>query len=396
VRLGHHQHVHEKRAVHTQWVTETAAEVVIYVDQSGNTIRVEGGQAAPTPQPQAINVPAPAPAPAAPTPAPAAPAAPVVPAASPQPAPAPAPPAPAPVAPPASSDENVGPVVNSRYASEAAGIAQSNGYGISWTPFNGAEGSVTCKDQGQADSEFAKIASLHFTSVRIYGNACNQVEVAMKAASKSGLQLMLGVFDLRNTAAETQDIIAQVERSGVGWGIVHTLSVGNEDVQKGLVSPGDVFAGVATARSLLRPAGFQGAIVHVDTMAAILAHPELCKDAGGDFIAANIHPFFNSGTPAVMAGRFVAEQVGALRSCSVTQNRKRANHRVIVTETGWPTGGDANGKAVPGLIQQFAAIASIKHHVPNDVYLYSAFNNAWLPNNGGTFGAEHFWGLLDN
>jgi len=55
----------------------------------------------------------------------------------------------------------------------------------------------------------------------------------------------------------------------------------------------------------------------------------------------------------------------------------------------------ANGAAVPGRRQQFSAIASIKKRVPKDVYLYSAFNNYWLADNAGTFGAEHYWGLLE-
>jgi exo-beta-1,3-glucanase (GH17 family) len=114
----------------------------------------------------------------------------------------------------------------------------------------------------------------------------------------------------------------------------------------------------------------------------------------GDYIAANIHAFFNPQTPANQAGDFVANQVDALQQCGASHRRK--NVRVRVTETGWPKEGEANGAAIPGKANQNAAIASIKRKLGNDVFLFSAFNNYWMKNNPSTFGAEHFWGVLDN
>jgi exo-beta-1,3-glucanase (GH17 family) len=204
---------------------------------------------------------------------------------------------------------------------------------------------------------------------------------------------MLGIFDISNTAGEANDLVGQVQRSG-GWGLVDSIGVGNEDVQNGK-SVQSVIDAVAVARGILRGAGFQGGIVHVDTSAAIMRNRQLCSTAAGDYIAANIHPFFNAAIAPTLAGAFVSTEVGILRACSATTSRKRKDHRVVVTETGWPKGGNSNGLAIPGFSQQQAAIASIKKRVPRDVFLYSAFNNKWLVDNSGTFGAEHFWGLLD-
>jgi exo-beta-1,3-glucanase (GH17 family) len=411
-----HSLVHVKRAIVTKWVTVYAPEVVIYVDRNGVPYKTEYGVVStathppvnliasvqstytPLPSPISLALPVPehstAPAPID-IPSPHAistpnevPSSVVVPSAIAIPSPITAP-APAAIAP------DVTPA-DAKYASQAAGVSKSNDYGISWTPFNGVEGSTTCKPQGQASSEFARIALQQFTSVRVYGTDCNQVTLAMIAAKAIGLQLMVGVFDLKNTQSEVHELIRQVNTAGGDWSIVHTITIGNEDVEKGLASPVDVINAIAIARQALSTTSFQGAIVHVDTMAAIYKHPELCGDKAGDYIAANIHPFFNSGTPAILAGKFVSQQIEILRQCSQSQSQKRGDHRVVVTETGWPTGGNANGLAVPGRAQQFAAIASIKKEIPTDVYLYSAFNNNWLANNAGTFGAEHYWGILDN
>jgi exo-beta-1,3-glucanase (GH17 family) len=238
------------------------------------------------------------------------------------------------------------------------------------------------------------MASLQFTTVRIYGVACNQVELTMHAAAENGLRVMLGVFDLANVVGEANDLIRQVQSTGLGWGIVDTVSIGNEDVQKGTASADSVIAAVNTARGILRGAGYQGPIVHVETHGAILANPQLCSEAAGDYIAANIHPFFNPLIIAHFAGKYVKSQVHALQQCSASQSRKRSVHRVVVTETGWPTSGWPNGLAIPSKGQQFSAIKSIKRELSNDVYLFSAFDNRWQKDSAGTFGAEKHWGLL--
>jgi exo-beta-1,3-glucanase (GH17 family) len=374
-------------------LTFTAPDVVVYVDANGNPISTGYvNQPAPTPAVPVpavnvapVNVPAkPSPVPEAPVPKPAAVSNNYV-------APAPVPtPEPAPVV------VNDGPAVvtNQKYPAVAAGVSRSNGYGISWTPFKGTQGNVQCKSQAEANDDFTMMAGQQFTTVRIYGVACNQAAIAVRAAQNSGLRVMLGVFDISNTAGETNDMINQVQGSGTGWNLVDSISIGNEDVQNGK-SVSDVLNAVATARGILRGAGYEGPIVHVDTSAAILNNRQLCSSDAGDYIAANIHPFFNAAIAPSLAGAFVATEVGLLRICSAATSRKRKDHRVVVTETGWPRGGSSNGLAVPGSAQQFSAIASIKKFVPNDVYLYSAFNNKWLVDNSGTFGAEHFWGLLD-
>jgi exo-beta-1,3-glucanase (GH17 family) len=403
---GRDTQLQQKRAVHTEveWITEEIDEAVI-VDEDGMPIATSYQRGAPTPAAAPVNHPVyvaatPSPAPAAPPrqeayinkpiPAPA-------PAPSPAPAPAqfpvyaPAAPAPAPAPAPVA---HFPPEAAERYAHVAAGVAKSDGYGISWTPFAGEEDAVICKPQDQVDEEFSKIAQLQFTTIRTYGVACDQATLAMRGAAANGLRVMLGVFDLSNVAGETHDLVRQVQATGLGWGIVDTITIGNEDVQKGVASADSVIGAINTARGILRGAGYQGPVVHVETHGAILANPQLCSEAAGDYIAANIHPFFNPTTVARSAGKYVKSQVEALRECSARNSWKRSEHRVVVTETGWPTGGRSNGLAIPGRLHQFAAIKSIKNELDNDVYLFSAFDNRWQRDSADTFGAEKHWGLL--
>lgn len=433
----HDAHGIERRDVVVKTVTEVLhlPNVIVYVDNNGvpystgteagpsvteaaaapadaaaeptpsanaaNEAPVESAPEPPSPTPEAAPAPSPAPAPPAqpapaPEPAPAPPVAPKPPA-SPEPPTAPAPvPEPAPEPAPAPSPEPSPAPEEPNIIGEVANPSErSTGMGISWTPFNGEIGNVGCKKQDQADSEFEKMAA-QFAMVRLYGSACNQVELALRAAQKTGTKLMLGVFDIKNVENETRDLVKQVQAAGQGWTLVDTISVGNEDVQKGVASVDGVIDGVAKARAILKDAGYSGNVVHVDTQNAILDNQVLCGPKAGDYIAANVHPFFNPDTPPSEAGNFVALQTSLLRACGARQNRKRKEIKVVITETGWPAAGNPNGKAVPGKAQQKTALESIKRLFKGDVYLYSAFSNKWLEDSASTFGAEHFWGILDN
>jgi exo-beta-1,3-glucanase (GH17 family) len=267
-------------------------------------------------------------------------------------------------------------------------------YGIAWSGYKGVEGNSPCKTLEDADNDWSQLGA--FNIVRVYGTDCNQPSNSLQLAQKYNKKVVLGAFYLEDATlrADLQTMINSANANG-GWANVDTVTVGNEDVNKGTASPGQVIAAVSTARTMLRSAGYNGPIVHVDTQNAILAHPELCGHAAGDYIAANIHPFFNPNTPASQAGNFISGQVQALQQCGAT-SWKRRNTRVRVMETGWPKGGDANGAAVPSKENQMQAISSIKKALGNDVFLFSAFNNYWMPNNAGTFNTEHYWGIFDN
>jgi exo-beta-1,3-glucanase (GH17 family) len=266
-----------------------------------------------------------------------------------------------------------------------------SGYGVAWSAYKGNEQYSPCKTLEDADNEWSQMGA--FGTVRTYGADCEQASNALQLGKKYNKKVVLSAFFLDNRLVPDLNTIAAAGQAH-GWDTVDTITVGNEDVNKGAASVGQVIASVATARNILRAAGYNGPIVHVDTQNAILANPELCGHAAGDYIAANIHPFFNPNTPAEQAGSFVSGQVQALQQCGST-SWKRRNTRVRVMETGWPKGGEANGAAVPSKSNQQTAISSIKKALGSDVFLFSAFNNYWMKNDASTFNTEHFWGIFD-
>lgn len=260
--------------------------------------------------------------------------------------------------------------------------AESGLFGVAYAPYN-ADGS--CKSASQVMDDFTLLGKT-YGLVRVYGVDCNQIPAVYAAAKANNLKIMYGLFSLDNLGDQVATLTDGIESD---WSNVDTVSVGNELVNNGQASPQQIQDALTAARQLLSSAGWTGPVVTVDTFVAALAHPELC--ASSDYCAVNIHPFFDPNTPAEQAGTFVLNMVQALRT-----KLGNPSARVRVTESGWPWQGSANGQAVPGVDQQAAAISSIQSAFadnPEDVVLFSAFNDRWKAAAPETFYAEQFWGM---
>jgi len=364
----------------------------VYVDQYGNPIRTATETVVyipkETPTPTTFSVPSqssPSP-PLPPIPAPpAAPAAPMAALPPPPPPPVasesvPAPPtAAAPVAPEATSVSVSAPTSSLR----PEPISTTSGlHGVTYSPY---KGDGNCKTADEVDKDFSVFAK-DYGVVRIYGVDCDQVATVSKAARKYGNKLMIGIFDIHAVDSAVATMAAGV---GHDWSVVDTVSVGNELVNNGGATLEQSLEALAQARSSLKAAGYQGPVVIVDTFVAVLAHPEICDQS--DYCAVNIHPFFDANTGPTEAGSFVG---------SIMQNiRKKLsdpNKRIVVTETGWPWQGTANGAATPGIDHQATALSTIRNAFSGnvgDVFLFTAFNDLWKKAEPATFMAEQFWGM---
>ncbi|KAK7937665.1 uncharacterized protein PG986_014533 [Apiospora aurea] len=357
-RHGHPHDVHHRRAFipKRDKVTVTDAkftkpteipEVVVYVDQFGNPVRTatETVVVAPASVPPPLTSIKPVPQPSA--------------ASS--------------VAPPPKSSASAVPPPTSE---------DSTRHGITYSPYKGAGG---CKSAAEVDADFALFAKDHGV-IRLYGVDCDQVASGYAAAKKYGNKLMLGIFDINSIAQAVSTMAAGVKND---WSIVDTVSVGNELVNNGAAQVGQMLGAIEQTRTALRAKGYKGPVVTVDTFVAVIAHPELCD--ASDYCAVNVHPFFDPNTPCAKAGSFITSTVGRIRE-KLSDPKKR----IVVTETGWPWKGTANGAAVPGMDTQATAIASIKTSFtsnPADCILFTAFNDMWKKPDAGTFFAEQFWGI---
>ncbi|KAK1775918.1 glycoside hydrolase family 17 protein [Copromyces sp. CBS 386.78] len=289
--------------------------------------------------------------------------------------------------------------------------------GITYAPYD----LTGCRSPQNIAKDFSRIAKTgRYSVVRIYGVDCSQVLNTLRAASSASafgppLKLFLGIFHLSDLNGQITTLVKDVQTFAATsspkrsvqevWDtLIDTISVGNELVNNGQATPAQVLAAVRRVREALRREGYNGPVVTVDTFVAVLAHPQLCSSPDTDYCAVNIHPFFDAHTNAVQAGNFVKRQVLNIREATSEQGGKQK--RVVVTETGWPTQGNANYKAVPGRQEQKAAVEGVmtvwneaaQRQFGDDgdfeVFLFTAFDDEWKLADKGTFYAEQYWGML--
>lgn len=264
--------------------------------------------------------------------------------------------------------------------SDGGSVGSGGAKGITYSPY--LPGS--CKSASQVKSEIARLAG--FDIIRIYGVDCDQVTNVL-AALRPGQKIMLGIFDM--TAIESGLATINAAIASYGWGVVHSVTVGNELVNNGAASVNQIAGYVSRARSALSGYGYTGPVVSVDTFIAVINNPGLC--ALSDYIAVNAHAFFDSSTSAAQAGSWVQNQISRVSAACASVGVQK---QVLITETGWPWQGETNGAAVPSKPNQQAAVEAIKSAAGSSCVLFNAFDDLWKED--GPFNAEKYWGIYDN
>jgi exo-beta-1,3-glucanase (GH17 family) len=361
-------------ATFTAHTTVTDPAAVVWVDQNNNVIYTEFKTKS-TPPPAAspqimAAVPSPPPAVGAPVAAPAALST-------------------APEAAPAREAPNAAPVQASNnheqpQAAAQAGNAQQptiggGGYGICYD-LMAAAGS--CRTYDQMKGELSSIKSQGFGLARTYDIGCD-VGAFVKAAGEVGMRVMIGINSINNVDADIGKLIQLVNGN---WGPVHTVNVGNEVVNQGRGSAGQVVAAINQARGKLQGAGYSGNVVAVDTFNQHISFPEICR--ASDYCAANAHAFFDPQTSPGSAGDFVLRAQQQIAD-------KVGGKKVVITESGWPKSGAAEGASVPGVSQQQQAISSLKSAFaskPDELYIFQAYDATYK--DPGARGVETSWGVF--
>ncbi|KAK5084934.1 Cell surface mannoprotein mp65 [Exophiala xenobiotica] len=262
----------------------------------------------------------------------------------------------------------------------AGNSASSDGMGICYDMI---DSQPQCKDPATISSEFSFLKSQGYTMVRIYDIGC-PVNDFTAAAAQHGLTSMVGINSIANLQGDLNKLIGMM---GGNWASVDTVYIGNEQVNTGQASADQVAAAVSTAKGILSGAGFGANVITVDTFNVMMNDPTICSTS--DYCGTNIHAFFDPNTNAPNAGAFV---LNAYNKVAATNGGKR----IVITETGWPYHGNANGQAVPSPENQNSALDSIRGSgVPTgSLYFFQAYNTGYKQ--PGYLGVEQYFGIYDH
>lgn len=260
------------------------------------------------------------------------------------------------------------PVTPKPHKSAPPAIASSSSHWcITYSPYNG-DGS--CKDSTSVSNDIALIALKGFTSVRLYSTDCSGLHHVGAAVQSHGLKLVLGIYisetGIADAEAQITDIVAW---TGGDWGCVEMIVVGNEALFNGYSTPDALVDFINRAKSAFSGAGYSGPITTAEPINVLKEHAALlCPIL--DIVGANIHPFFNSDVTAETAGDFVAQELQLLHE--ICPGLPSYN-----LETGWPSAGNANGAAIPGVHEQQTAIVGILKAAGRNSVFFSFVDDLW-------------------
>ncbi|TEB36831.1 glycoside hydrolase [Coprinellus micaceus] len=278
-------------------------------------------------------------------------------------------------------------------------------------------GAYRCRTQAEWNDLARTARSNGFSSLRILGFDCNALDLASSAAASAGITVLAGIYfsnlswavtdpprsesrvsDIQGTVAANLVQInneVQVFRAAVGKygaGRYKGLTIGNEVAD----DPGLIAAKVADVRGYLGSIGINTPVSTVHTWVAVRDSPQaFCI---GDFVGANAHAFYDGNVVGGDAGSFLFNTVipSLRRACP--------GKPIIISESGWPSRGGSNGRAVASPAEEYAAIRSLNCAAKNDrsvnVYAFEADDQTWKGNDNersfGLFGKVRFEGDINN
>ncbi len=251
-------------------------------------------------------------------------------------------------------------------------------HGLSFSPYVEGQGPGTKIEESQIRQRLAVIEP-HVRWIRSF--SCTEGHELIPAiAHEKGIRTMVGVWlddDHEHNELELENAIRIANE-----GHADILAVGNEVLLRGDLTEDELLDCMRRAKE-----GAPGVEVgYVDAYFEFVDHPRITDAC--DVLLANCYPFWE-GCPAEHALLYMKDMY---RRVSSVANGKR----VIVSETGWPNIGTAEGGAVPSFenaIKYFVDTCRWAEEEGIEIFYFSSFDESWKVGAEGDVGA--YWGLWD-
>ncbi|KAJ4316926.1 hypothetical protein N0V94_005195 [Neodidymelliopsis sp. IMI 364377] len=294
---------------------------------------------------------------------------------------------------PSSSKTAEKPKPTGSYSSGGRIITNGDKWAMTYTPY-APDGN--CKTEADIKSDIKLIADLGFTTIRSYSTDCGVFEYVVPACQEHGLKIIYGIFLEAGGSGgkgpfsqyandQLDDIKSNAPKDGVAMVIV-----GNECMFNNNCQPAELASYIDHVRETLQGAGFPKDIA-ITTTEPVGTWEEkgaaLCDHI--DIFTVQVHPYFTASISPDMAGDFAAQQLEqAAKVCPEAAAKGK-----YISEIGWPSAGNNNGKAVAGVAEQKEAMKKIMEKVGAEACLFSFKDDPWK--HPGELGVEQHFGCAD-
>lgn len=251
-------------------------------------------------------------------------------------------------------------------------------HGICFSPYEGAQkpGDPISEEQVRR-----KLALLQPYTKWIRTFSCTQGnEIIPRLAKEYGFKTLVGAWLGEDLQKNEQEISALVELAKAGY--VDVAGVGNEVMYRKELEEEVLIAYIDSVKAKLPevPVGY------VDAYYEFTNRPKITQAC--DVILANCYPYWE--------GCGIDYSLLYMKQMFYQAQQAAPGKRVIITETGWPSEGEALGAAMPGYenaLKYFINSQNWSQSEDIEMFYFSAFDESWKVDAEGSVGA--YWGLWD-
>ncbi|MDX8381193.1 MAG: glycosyl hydrolase family 17 protein [Ghiorsea sp.] len=251
-------------------------------------------------------------------------------------------------------------------------------HGLSYSPYMDGQQPGDGISEAQIEQRL-KIIQPYTRWIRTF--SCTEGhEHTPRIAHQQGLKTMVGISLSDDKYKNDIEMINGIEIARLGFADI--LAVGNETLLRGDLSEAELLEYIARAKQAVPDVP----ICYVDAYFLFEVHPKLVDAC--DVISINCYPFWEY-CHVDYSLLYIKDMYR--RTLDVAKGKK-----VVISETGWPSAGDACGPAVPSCasaMRYFINTYVWAEQEGIDIFYFSSFDESWKRGDEGDVGA--YWGLWD-
>ena len=261
---------------------------------------------------------------------------------------------------------------------QCVSLVNAKMHGICFSPYEGNQQPGTPFTEAQVRRKL-ELLKPHTTWVRIF-SCTDGNDLIPQLAHEYGFKTMVGAWLGEEKDKNEEEMTRLVELAQAGF--VDVAAVGNEVLYREEMDEAELIACIDRVRTALPnvPVGY------VDAYYEFSDRPALAEAC--DVILANCYPYWE--------GCHMDYSLLYMKQMYYQVKQAQPDKKIIITETGWPSEGEALGAAEPSYenaLKYFINAQTWARKEDIDMFYFAAFDEAWKVGTEGSVGA--FWGLWD-
>ena len=251
-------------------------------------------------------------------------------------------------------------------------------HGICFSPYEGTQEPGDPISEAQVRRKLELLVP-HTEWIRVF--SCTQGnEIIPKLAKEYGFKTLVGAWLGEEADKNEEELQGLISLASAGY--VDVAAVGNEVMYREELEEEELVEYILRAKQALKGI----TVGYVDAYYEFTNRPKITEVC--DVILANCYPYWEAC--------HIDYSLLYMKQMYYQAVQAASGKRVIITETGWPSSGDALGAAQPGYenaLKYFINAQAWSQQEGIEMFYFSAFDEGWKVGAEGSVGA--FWGLWD-